>query len=57
MLKLISMEIIYHPTLANLKTLEAWLKEEYEKYNEGFYCNWNVIEKAFAEDKLIIFQI
>ncbi len=51
------MKIIYHPNLANLKALEVWLNEEYEKYSEGFYSNWNIIEKAFAEDRLIIFQI
>lgn len=32
--------------------IESWLKEEYQKFSEGFYCNWNIIEKDLNERKV-----
>jgi len=41
------------PTDFNLEEIKKWLIEEDEKSNEGFYCNWIVIEKAFKNKRLV----
>jgi len=44
------------PTQLNLKKIEEWLIEEEKNYNEGFYCNWTIIAKAFKNGALITFD-
>jgi GNAT superfamily N-acetyltransferase len=44
------------PSIENLNEIKFWLSEEYEKTEQGFYCNWNVIEKGFKNNELIIFH-
>lgn len=41
------------PTQYDLNQIEKWLIQEYEISREGFYCNWNIIEKAFHNKSLI----
>ena len=45
------------PTESDLKVIEEWLSNEYKKYKEGFYCNWNIIEKLFSLNRLISFKL
>ncbi|MFO7734966.1 MAG: GNAT family N-acetyltransferase [bacterium] len=44
------------PSKTDLKIIEKRLIEEDSLYNEGFYCNWNIIEKSFESNKLITFE-
>jgi len=41
------------PTQFDLETIEKWLIEEDKKFNEGFYCNWTIIEKSFQKNELV----
>lgn len=40
------------PTFLDLKEIEKWLIEEREKFNEGFFYDWSIIEKAFKNNEL-----
>lgn len=46
-----------NPTESDLKVIKEWLSTENKKYKEGFYCNWNIIERAFNLNRLISFVI
>lgn len=41
------------PNRLDLERIEEWLIEEERESNEGFYCNWKIIEKAFKNKQLI----
>ena len=41
------------PTLSDLQEIEKWLIEEKKASGNGFYCNWNIIKKAFKNKKFI----
>lgn len=41
------------PSKTDLSAIEKWLQRELEETGEGFYVNWNVIEKAFYDNNLI----
>lgn len=43
-----------NPNENHLTNIEEWLIEEKNKFNEGFYCNWNIIREAFTEKRLNI---
>ncbi|MDD2199670.1 MAG: GNAT family N-acetyltransferase [Bacteroidales bacterium] len=45
------------PTRFDLEKIKEWLIEEEQESNEGFYCNWNIIEKAFNNDELITLNL
>ena len=45
--------IEHNPPIQRLRQLEVWLKQEYEKIGEGFYCNWNIIEDAYNKNQLL----
>ena len=47
-------EIKIKPNQLELKKISEWLFEEEQAFNKGFYCNWDVIEKAFYDEELII---
>jgi len=44
------------PSKSDLKIIKKWLIEEDKLYNDGFYCNWNIIEKSFQSNELITFK-
>jgi len=46
-------EIKFSPNQSDLKEIEKWLINEDKNSNEGFYCNWSIIEKAFRNKKLL----
>ena len=41
------------PIQSDLKEIGKWLIQENKTSGNGFYCNWNIIEKAFRNKKLI----
>jgi hypothetical protein len=50
-------KINFLPSKTTLKLIEDWLIQEKEKYDDGFYCNWNVIENSFERNELISFEL
>ncbi len=44
--------IVFEPAQNHLNEIEVWLKEEREKTNDGFYCNWKVIKQAFTKGQM-----
>jgi len=51
------MNLNVNPNSKQLEEIKFWLIEEYEKFNQGFYCNWNVIESAFNRKQFFSFEI
>ena len=45
------------PSQSVLRTIKNWLSEEDEKYNGGFYCNWDIIEYSFHRNELVSFEL
>lgn len=45
------------PTQSDISIIKNWLIDEKEKYEEGFYCNWGIINNAFNEKRLIALNI
>jgi GNAT superfamily N-acetyltransferase len=45
------------PTLLDLQKIKEWLIKEQTETNEGFYCNWVMIEKALSNGKLMTLVI
>jgi len=50
--KIRKMELISNPNIEQLVEIKNFLIEEDKLYKEGFYCNWNIIEKSFSENHL-----
>lgn len=46
-------QINTEPTQFDLEKIKKWLIEEDREFNEGFYCNWTIIEKAFKKKELV----
>lgn len=44
----------FTPTIKNLDFIRNWLYQEHIEHNAGFYYNWNVIESAYNQDKMIV---
>jgi len=42
------------PTEKHLADIEKWLIDEWNKTNQGFYCNWSIISEAFDKKNLIV---
>jgi len=47
-------EVTINPSENHLNNIEEWLIEEYNRFNKGFYCNWNIITNAFTEKRLSV---
>jgi GNAT superfamily N-acetyltransferase len=56
-MKLSDNSINTNPILSDLEHIKDWLIKEDKELNEGFYCNWNKIEKSFQNNKLITLQV
>lgn len=39
---------------ADLAKLKVWLEDEWKRYDDGFFCNWRMIEEACNEGRLLI---
>ncbi len=50
-------KINFSPSQADLKEIEDWLILESEKYDDGFYCNWNIIKNSFERNGLISLEL
>jgi GNAT superfamily N-acetyltransferase len=50
-------EIKLNPTENDIEEIKNWLKDEDAKFNEGFYCNWNIIWDSFLRKQLICCSI
>jgi hypothetical protein len=50
-------KINFSPSKNDLKKIEDWLIQEREKYDDGFYCNWNIIENSFERNELISLKL
>lgn len=48
-----SIRVITNPSIKHYKEIEAWLIEEDNLYNEGFYCNIDSVKQSFDLKKLI----
>ncbi len=57
MKKNISVDISFRPNQKQLDIIESWLIEEYNKTNQGFYCNWNVILNAFESKEMSVLSL
>lgn len=44
--------IIFAPTEEHLQQLKAWLEAEYAEQGEGFFVNWDSIERFFRDNQL-----
>ncbi|REC59495.1 hypothetical protein DRF65_25780 [Chryseobacterium pennae] len=47
------MIINIEPNIQQLNEVKGWLKREFDISKEGFYCNWNTIEKSYQRQQLI----
>lgn len=45
-----------NPSKQDVKEVLDWLKEEMDHNGRSFYCNKNIIESAFEEEKSIVFR-
>ena len=44
-------------TRNDLRSVEAWLRDERERTGGGFYCNWNIIADGFGTDEMFIVDV
>ena len=51
------MKLNTNPTSKQLAEIKSWLVEEKKNFNEGFYCNWNIIQNSFNENKLFVLEL
>ncbi len=49
-------KFIISPTETDLQEIRNWLINEEQEFSAGFYCNWNIIEKAFFNKELVCFN-
>jgi len=49
--------ITFRPTLDHISTIKEWLLTEEKLHKQGFYCNWNVIEKAFNANQMGVYLL
>lgn len=45
-----------NPNSKQLAEIQSWLLKEKENFNEGFYCNWNIIENSSNENQLFVLE-
>ncbi len=50
-------KINLNPSELDLENIKNWLLDESEKYGEGFYSNWEIINKSFYNKELISFEL
>lgn len=49
--------ISFKPTLKSFREIETWLIKEYNKTKQGFYCNWNIIEDSYQNNRLGVISV
>ena len=50
-------KIDFSPSKIDLKKIEDWLIQERKIYDDGFYCNWNIIKNSFERNGLISLKL
>lgn len=53
----ISIEISFKPTQQQMDIIEGWLIDEDKDLNQGFYCNWNIIQSSFNKNGIAIISL
>lgn len=51
------MNLNTNPSFNQLREIKLWLVEEDQELNQGFYCNWNIIENSFNHNRLFTFEV
>ncbi|WP_319228903.1 GNAT family N-acetyltransferase [Draconibacterium orientale] len=51
------LKINSNPTKSDFLELENWLIDEYNKFDEGFYCNWNIIKDSYKDNEVITLSL
>ena len=44
------------PNSDQLEQVKTWLIEEDKKFNEGFFCNWKIIENSYKQNRFFTFS-
>ena len=52
-----TIKTILKPLKKHISEIEKWLIEERNNTGNGFYCNWNVIENAIQDKRIIVLTI
>jgi len=45
---------IVSPNINHLSSIKVWLEDEDEETGQGFYSNWDVIEKAYQNQQMLV---
>jgi len=51
------LKINLNPTNSDFLELKNWMIYEYNKFNDGFYCNWNIIENSYKDNEVITLSL
>lgn len=49
--------ISFDPSSTHLSQIESWLRVERETTGEGFYVNWNIIARAFNDQRIYFLAV
>lgn len=49
-----NINVSFNPSQSHLNLIKEWLKEEYQRFKRGFYCNWSSIESSYNEKCLAV---
>ena len=52
-----AVKIVSYPTQEDLVEIARWLKEEHVRDDSGFWCNWRVIQSAYADGELTVVKL
>jgi len=52
-----TLQITLEPTIIHLNEIKDWLIKEQNQSNNGFFCNWNIIERSFERNELISLEL
>ena len=45
------------PGPEQLSQIETWLLAEHNQKREGFYCNWNIIRRAYDQQRMMVISV
>lgn len=51
------MKLQINPNSIQLEEIKQWLIEENKSSNQGFFCNWNIIQNAFKEKRFCVCEV
>lgn len=50
----LKINVVFNPNQNHLTDIKSWLEKEDSELKEGFFCNWNVIECAYKQRKIVV---